>query len=167
VAHAFDQIAEPAQRADLFRLARLFVAGGYFIDADDRARGGLAAHVPGHAEFFAHQEDLGSIGNNVLGATPRHPAVGLALNDAVAAILRGDRDIVWLTTGPGLLTRSLARWLAAEPLRLGDRVASMAILTPAQMRQVAAMHCDAAYKSTGRAWLSGAFRKTQAVKRRR
>ncbi len=90
---------------------------------------------------------------------PRHPAIGLALNEAVSAILRGDRDLVWLTTGPGLLTRSLARWLAAEPERLGMQTASIAILTLAEMRRVAAIHCHAAYKKRGRAWLSGAFAK--------
>ena len=159
VGRAFSRAGEPAQRADLFRLARLFFEGGYFIDADDRVRGGLEAYVPRHAEFFAHQEDIGSIGNNVLGAVPRHPAIGLALNEAVSAILRGDRDLVWLTTGPGLLTRSLARWLAAEPERLGMQTASIAILTLAEMRRVAAIHCHAAYKKRGRAWLSGAFAK--------
>jgi tetratricopeptide (TPR) repeat protein len=159
VSSAFGRTGEPAQRADLFRLARLFVEGGYFIDADDRARGGFSSRVPPSAEFFAHQEDLGSIGNNVLGAVPRHPVIGLALNEAVAAILRGDRDIVWLTTGPGLLTRSFARWLTDEPKNLRSRVDSTAILTLAEMRSVVAIHCHAAYKTTNRAWLSGAFRK--------
>ena len=41
IAHAFRRAGEPAQRADLFRLARLYNDGGYYIDADDRARGGL------------------------------------------------------------------------------------------------------------------------------
>jgi tetratricopeptide (TPR) repeat protein len=159
IADAFGRAGEPAQRADLFRLARIHNEGGYFIDADDRARGGLSAHVPPRATFFAHQEDPGSIGNNVLGATPHHPVIQRALNEAAAAILRGDRDIIWLTTGPGLLTRAFANWLANEPERLSERLSTVAILTLAEIRRAAAIHCQVAYKRTERAWLSGAFGK--------
>lgn len=158
-ADAFVRTGEPAQRADLFRLARLQEEGGFYIDADDRARGGLSTHVPPGVTFFAHQEDPGSIGNNVLGATPRHPVIERALGEAVAAILRGDREIVWLTTGPGLLTRAFANWLATEPERLAERLSTVAILTLAEMRRAAAIHCHVGYKNTGRAWLSGSFRK--------
>ena len=158
IARAFSQAREPAQRADVFRLAELFVEGGYFIDADDRAREGLAEHVPPHAEVFASQEDLGSIGNNILGATPRHPVIEIALRSAVAAVMRGDRDLIWLATGPGLLTRSLARWLAAQPGKYYDRVGTIALLTLPEIRRVAAIHCHSAYKTTSRAWLSGAFK---------
>ena len=159
VARAFNWAREPAQRADIFRLARLFTVGGYFIDADDRAREGLEAHVPPNVEFFAHQEDLGSIGNNVMGAVPGHPAIEAALHEAVAAVLRGDQDIIWLSTGPGLLTRSLARWFAEKPEATDERLSQVAILTLGEMRRAAAMHCHAAYKTTNRAWLNVAFKK--------
>ncbi len=159
VAHAFSRASEPAQQADIFRLARLFLEGGYYIDADDRAREGFAANVPPRVEFFAHQEDIGSIGNNVLGAAPRHPVIEMALQDAVAAINRRDREIIWLSTGPGVLTRSLARWLAANPAGVNERIAGVAVLTLAEMSHVAAMHCRATYKTTSRAWLNGAFGK--------
>ncbi len=159
VARAFVAAAEAAQRADLFRLGRLLVEGGYYIDADDRARSGLSGACPEGASFFAHQEDLGSIGNNVIGATPGHPVIETALRDAVTAILRGDRDIVWLSTGPGLLTRSLARWLAAEGAVDDARLAAVSVLTLSGMRRVAAMHCHAAYKNSDRAWLNAAFPK--------
>lgn len=159
VARAFSRASEPSQQADIFRLARLFLEGGYFVDADDRAREGLTAHVPPDAEFFAHQEDLGSIGNNVLGAVPRHPVIELALRDAVTAIMRGDREIIWLSTGPGLLTRSLARWFTAEPGGIDERIATVAVLTLAEIRRGAAIHCYAAYKNTSRGWLNAAFAK--------
>jgi tetratricopeptide (TPR) repeat protein len=159
VGQSFSRAREPAQQADIFRLARLFREGGFFVDADDRARGGLTAQVPPHAEIFAHQEDLGSIGNNVLGAAPGHPVIEMALRDAVAAVQRGDRDLIWLSTGPALLTRSLARWFTADRERVEARVGAVTILTLAEMRQVAAIHCHAAYKSTTRAWLNAAFAK--------
>jgi tetratricopeptide (TPR) repeat protein len=160
IAAAFRRASEPAQRADLFRLARLYHEGGFYIDADDRARGGFSAHVPPEATFFAHQEEPGSIGNNVLGATPGHPVIAQALDEATAAIQRGDRDLVWLATGPGLLTRAFALWLASEPERFDERLVAVAVPTLEQIRRVAAIHCHAGYKNTGRAWLSGAFRKT-------
>jgi tetratricopeptide (TPR) repeat protein len=155
VIKAFARAGEPAQRADLFRLAKLYVDGGFYIDADDRARGGLCRHVPERASFFAHQDDLGAIGNNLLGATPRHPVIRLALNGAVAGLLNGDRDVVWLTTGPGLLTRSLAQWLAGAPAEAAARLAATAIFTLAETRDIAATHCHAGYKNQHRAWLSG------------
>jgi hypothetical protein len=82
-----------------------------------------------------------------------------ALSEAAAAILRGDRDIIWLTTGPGLLTRAFANWLASKPARLDEHLSTVAILELAEMRRVAAIHCQVGYKNTRRAWLSGAFRK--------
>ncbi len=157
VARAFAMAAEPAQRADIFRLARLYREGGFYIDADDRARDGLSPHVPASATLFVHQEDLGSAGNNIIGASPGHPVIAAALRGAVHAVLRGDRDIVWLSTGPGLLTRALAQWLAAAPAELDARLAATSVLTLAEMRQVTAMHCHAAYKTTPRAWLNSAF----------
>jgi tetratricopeptide (TPR) repeat protein len=157
IVRAFGMATEPAQRADIFRLARLYRVGGFYIDADDRARGGISPHLRPDATFFAHQEDLGSVGNNVLGAAPGHAVIGAALRGAVNAVLRGDRDIVWLSTGPGLLTRALAHWLASPPAAMAARLATTCVLTLAEMRLVAAMHCHAGYKSTQRAWLNAAF----------
>ncbi len=157
VARAFAMAAEPAQRADIFRLARLHRDGGYYVDADDRARRGFTAQLPPGATLVMHQEDLGSAGNNIIGAVPGHPVIGAALHGAVSAVLRGDRDIVWLSTGPGLLTRALAHWLASTPTDMASRLAATSVLTLSEMRAVAAMHCHAAYKTTPRAWLNSAF----------
>lgn len=162
VARAFRQAKQPAQRADLFRLARLYREGGYYVDADDRARGGLLAHTPPGVAFFAYQEELGSVGNNILGAAPGHPVFELALRAAVGAIMRDDREIVWLSTGPGLLTRAFAQWLAAEPVALEAKLADTAILTATEMNRAAAMFCHAAYKTTSRSWLNAAFVKRRA-----
>ena len=82
-----------------------------------------------------------------------------ALREAVAAILRDDRDLIWLSTGPGLLTRSLARWFTAEPGGIDERIATVAVLTLAEIRRGAAIHCYAAYKNTSRGWLNAAFAK--------
>jgi hypothetical protein len=94
-----------------------------------------------------------------MGAAPGHPVIETALSEAVAAIARDDRDLIWLSTGPGLLTRSLARWLASDPSRMDERLGAVAIATLAEVRRAVTMHCHAAYKTTPRAWLNAAFAK--------
>ena len=108
----FDRAREPAMKADLFRLALLYVEGGYYADADDRCRSSLDILSEGGHDLILYQEEIGSLGNNFIAAAPRHPAVALALEGAVAAVLRGDLETIWLSTGPGLITRAVAHWLA-------------------------------------------------------
>ena len=78
--------------------------------ADDRCIAPIATLDPGGRALIVYQEDLGSIGNNFIGARPGHPVIQRALSNGAAAINRGDSDILWLSTGPGLLTRSFAAW---------------------------------------------------------
>jgi mannosyltransferase OCH1-like enzyme len=133
----------PTHRADLLRLAVLATEGGWWADADDRLFGSLAALAPPGAALVLYQEDLGSIGNNLIGAVPGHPVVVAALDLAVEAINRGDADMVWLQTGPGLLTRVVAAAVAAAGavpagILVHDHLAAL--------RQVA-LHCLADYKT--------------------
>jgi hypothetical protein len=113
-------------------------------------------HVPG-ARLLLYQEDFGTIGNNVIGAVPGHPVIGRALRLAVEAINRGDKDILWLSTGPGLLTRAFAASLAdlgREPLAaLGDTV----VLEHGELQRTVSIHCLVGYKNTERHWSRTAF----------
>jgi tetratricopeptide (TPR) repeat protein len=122
---AYHRSRQPAQKADIFRLAYLASQGGFYADADDRLVGDLdALRIPG-AGLVLYQEDIGTIGNNVIGAVPGHPLITRALRLAVDAINRGDTDILWLSTGPGMLTRAFAGLLAEpgrEPLAALDEV---------------------------------------------
>ena len=70
------------------------------IDALSRLTTILQVEAP---TLVVHQEDYGSIGNNFIAATPDHPVLIRALEMATIAIKRGDTDLVWLSTGPGLL----------------------------------------------------------------
>lgn len=130
---AFLRAAQPAQRADIFRLAYLGAEGGIWADADDRCLAPLSSVVPPGARFVAYQEDFGSVANNFLAVAPGHPAVLAALDQAVAAVQRGDQDMIWLSTGPGLLSRALAVELAREPLPIVTALRGMRLLTRAEM----------------------------------
>ncbi len=154
---AFQRAREPAQKADIFRLAYLFEEGGFWADADDRCVAPIEMLVPGGRELVVYQEDVGSIGNNFLAAAPRQPVIGAALELAVEAINRGDADILWLSTGPGLITRVLAASIPRDIgafLQGGD---APLILRRGELYRATRIHCEASYKHTVKHWSRTAF----------
>ena len=160
---AYHRSRQPAQKADIFRLAYLYSQGGFYADADDRLVGDLEElRFPG-AGLVLYQEDIGTIGNNLIGAVPGHPLIGGALRSAVEAINRGDTDILWLSTGPGMLTRAFAGLLAdpgREPLAaLDDAV----VLEHAELQRTVSIHCLVGYKNTERHWSRTAFARRAAA----
>ena len=169
---AFNRAAEPAMKADLFRLAYLFHEGGYYIDADDRCLAPIPTIAPGGHDLVLYQEDYGTVGNNFIGARPGHPAIGRALRGATDALNRGDNDILWLSTGPGLLTRSVASYLAEDvPEKLAEDLAEdlaeglekTLILERHELYRVDAIHTLTGYKYTKRNWQRTAFRRRRAI----
>jgi mannosyltransferase OCH1-like enzyme len=152
-ARAFRRAGHAAQRADLFRLAWLAKEGGIYADADDRRIAPFDDLVPGGAEFVAYQENYGSIANNFLAAVPGHPVVTRALDLATTALNRGDRDFVWLSTGPGLMTRAMAQVLAETD----DPIGGVLVRELHEMRPLAEIHCPADYKSTRAHWSRAVF----------
>ena len=149
---AFDRAVEPAMKADLLRLALLHNEGGFYIDADDRGLQRLADIDPGDCDLVLYQEDFGTVGNNFIGAVPRHPVISAALQAAMEAILRGDSDLLWLATGPGLLTRRLAGYLAG-----GGRSDRLRVFDRHELHRAIAMHCASSYKQAGRHWVQQYF----------
>ncbi|MDI9847777.1 tetratricopeptide repeat protein [Rhodoblastus sp. 17X3] len=152
---AFDRASEAAMKADLFRLAALYHEGGYYIDADDRCLAPIPTIDPGDRSLFVYQEDLGTVANNFIGVVPRHPVIGHALVAAREAIERGDTDMLWLATGPGLMTRCLAAHLAGHRQ---DRLKTMYVLERHDLFKAVAIHCAAAYKHTPKHWSRTAFK---------
>ncbi|ALN74909.1 tetratricopeptide repeat protein [Aureimonas sp. AU20] len=150
---AFRRARQPAMKADLFRLALLGEEGGIYADADDRCLAPIRPLLAGPVGLLTYQEDLGSLGNNVLAARPAHPLVLLARDLASEAVNRGDGDILWLSTGPGLLSRAAAWLLATRPAEVAD----LRIVSRHTLSRFVAIHCLTGYKSTERHWSRTAF----------
>ena len=157
VRRAYSRCREPAQKADIFRLAYLAAEGGIYADADDRCIAPVGTIIPDHADLVLYQEDLGTVGNDFIATRSRHPVLQSALRLAVIAILRGDSDILWLATGPGLLTRALAPWLANELTDDTQLPPGIAVLDRRELFRAIAIHCTAGYKRTNRHWTNTAF----------
>jgi tetratricopeptide (TPR) repeat protein len=154
---AYARSAVPAQKADLFRLAFLAARGGSYADADDRCLAPLDGWIDPAATLVVHQENYGSIGNNFVAVTPEHPVIMRALELGAAAINRGDTDLIWLSTGPGLLTRAFAQvWAEGQP---GGLLRRTQVLDLGELQRVIGIHCPVRYKTTERHWSRAAFRR--------
>jgi len=158
---AYNRSRQPAQKADIFRLAYLAAEGGIYADADDRCIAPIGTIIPEHAELVFYQEDLGTLANDFIAAKRHHPVLLRALRNAVIAILRGDSDILWLSTGPGLLTRAFAPWLADELTDASELPPGIAVLDRRELFRAVAIHCTAGYKRTDRHWTNTAFSRRQ------
>jgi mannosyltransferase OCH1-like enzyme len=133
----------------------LAVAGGVYADADDKCLQPIDSIVPETAELVMYQEDHGTIANNFIAARPGQKVVVRALEMVVAAINRGDNDIVWLATGPGLLTRAFGQFLA--PGAGLEVPPGVVVLDRRELFAAVAIHCAAGYKRTDRHWSNAAF----------
>jgi len=157
VRQAYRRAREAAQKADIFRLAWLFAHGGYYADADDRCFQPIGTIIPAHAALAMYQEDVCSIGNNFIGAVPQHSIIGRALDLAVEAVNRGDQDLLWFSTGPGLLTRAFVQTLANSRLDYSAWLDGIVVLGRTQVGRIAVAHCMTAYKQTRRHWNKSVF----------
>lgn len=166
VEQAFVRASEPAMKSDLFRLAWLSVNGGFYADADDRALVPIGDFLPPGTELLLSQENSGPVGNNFIGATERHPVIVSALSAGVAAINQGGNESLWLSTGPGLLSRCLAAWLADSPEIMQARLGRLTVFTDAELARNVRIHCAAAYKKTKRHWMLAAIEKKRSQRER-
>ena len=159
VLQAFRRALQPAMKADLFRLAYLSIHGGIYVDADDRCHATLLPLLSPGATLVLYREDLGTLGNNFIAAVPGHSVIETALSQAVSAINRGDDELLWLATGPGLLTRAFA-------LKVSQAASSEALISETRIwhrraiYQCIAMHCVTAHKRTKSYWGNAAFQQS-------
>ena len=145
VLQAYQRVREIPQKADIFRLALLVAEGGIYADADDRCLRPLEALLPPGASLVLAQEEFGYAANHFIAAAPGHPVLQAALRAVVNAVNRGDNEIPWLLSGPGLLTRALAQHIAAHDV--GELPPGLALLDRRQLGGVVAGGCFAAYKT--------------------
>jgi len=157
VLRAYMRARNPAQKADLFRLAYLAVEGGFYADADDRCLARLDTIVPSHVEIAAYHEIYGSVGNNFLAAKPGEPVILKAFEAAVDAVNRGDHDLLWLSSGPGLMTRTMAQFFS-DPNEQGRLFSRALVLDRCELFQAVAVHCQLRYKRSDEHWTRGEFR---------
>ncbi len=153
---AYDAAEEAAQKSDVFRLAFLAVEGGIYADADDLCTAPLETLLGG-ACFVACQERYGTIANNFLACVPQHPVILAALDGAVAAVKRETRGMIWLETGPGLLTRALAGVVSRATLAPASWFAQCRILLPWERERAVSAHRFALYKRGAAHWHHAAF----------
>jgi hypothetical protein len=121
-------------------LAYLASEGGFYADPDDRSLASLESIVPADARLAVFQERHGTISNNFLGAAPGEPLIVKALARAVHAVNRGDHDVPWFSTGPGLLTRVFAQ-IHADGEVSERLLGSSLVLDRAQWSPAVAVHC--------------------------
>lgn len=122
-ARAFDLCYHPAMMADVFRIAFLQAAGGLYADADEVCVRPLDGFLPPLAqlELFAprHGSLPGFVDTQVLGARQGSRILRSVLDEMTANLLQaaqeGRRPLIWEITGPGALTRGVARHLGEGP----------------------------------------------------
>jgi len=154
---AYRLAALPAQKADIFRLAWLFLEGGLYADVDDRCHAALPTLLPPGTTFAGYLEEFGTIGNNLLAVAPGHPVIGRAMQLAAQSVNRGDADVVWLATGPGLITRAFAQILAEAEVPPAVALGGCVLLDRGRLGRTVAMHCAVDYKQGRQHWLRSVF----------
>lgn len=145
---AFLLANNPAEEADFLRLCLLAREGGIYADADDSLIGSPERLTGGDTGLVVYVEAFGwNLGNNFLAARAGHPAIVLAARMARQALLMRSNETTWSKTGPGLLTRAVAQYLArqitegqavdATVLRMADTAATIAMHNPVHYKRKA------------------------------
>lgn len=147
---AFRLAPNAAGKADIFRLVVLWHEGGIYLDADDRCTVPLDTFIDHSLRFLGYQEPQMSVGNSFLAVQPRDPIIRAALDDAVNAFGGPQGEILWLSTGPGAMTRAVAKVGTDEA---GLLIPGVCIVSINLLRNGVWPHLQLSYKSTERSWI--------------
>lgn len=149
-ARAFQLANSPAEECDFLRLCLLYKHGGLYADADDLLTGDAAALLAAGPGLIVTRELWGALANNVIVAPAGHPLLLWALRAAGRSLLARENDGTWFKTGPGLMTRAVASWLAQETPEAAEQ--GLTILTQAQLAAFVQPHVRLSYKTSGTYW---------------
>jgi len=152
VQRAFELCKHAAMESDYFRLACLYVHGGFYVDVDDLSIRSFEQLRTRGFQFIAHQEDLGSIGNNLIGCTARHPIIKMALDQATETLQAYANEGPWFQTGPALLSSAIAAHIVASSTSLSPAAMPIAILSASDYRAIIFPHLPLPYKNTDASW---------------
>ncbi|MFC0410846.1 glycosyltransferase [Roseomonas elaeocarpi] len=144
-----DRCYHPAMEADLFRLYYLLVQGGVYVDADESCRAPLTpllnALTETEAVVVISGELVPYVHNYFIVCRPGSKLLQQAIRDVEARLEAEARPPIWDATGPGCVTRSVARVLLQADTESGSLVN---IISEQQYRNFALNHSDLAYKRT-------------------
>ncbi|MDF2097292.1 hypothetical protein [Aquibaculum arenosum] len=117
---------------------------------DDVCVSSLAPLAEPGLRMVLRQEWEGALGNNFIAATPGHPMLSDALEEASEETLHGGNESIWLRTGPGVLTRACARFM----VRIGPQNLSRdhRVLLNGELSRYVAIHRPLSYKLDKRNW---------------
>lgn len=137
---AFRMVKRPPEASDFLRLCLMARYGGVWTDANNVLTGDLDRLVGGGEGLVVVHEPLsGAVTNTFLAARPRHPAMVYAARLARQDLLRRSGETVWLKTGPGLVTRAVGQYIAAE--KPADHEAgALRLLDEGTLRREVALH---------------------------
>jgi Mannosyltransferase OCH1 and related enzymes len=136
----FDAFSLRIQRSDFFRYLAIYHYGGFYLDTDVLLGSTLSPLLKygcvfpferlTWSDFLRHQHRMDwEIGTYAFGATPRHPFLRAIIDNCVKAqqdprwaeaamrslpwVLRREQFVIY-TTGPGLVSRTLAEYADVE-----------------------------------------------------
>lgn len=148
--HACMMSSHVAARSDVFRLAWLWHEGGVWLDADDRCTAPLGTLIDHGRRFVGYQEIYGTVGNNFMAVRPQDPIIRAALDDAVGSILETAGAPIWLSSGPGAITRALALHGTQAD---GTLAAGITLMPAHQLLRAVSPHVRLNYKGTASHWV--------------
>lgn len=108
---AFLMARSPMDESDFFRLCFLMLNGGLYADSDDRLISDIDELLNRSSGLTVTLERYGKVGSNIIIAPAKHPAIVWAAVSAKTSLLQRDNDSTWSKAGPGLLTRSIAKYI--------------------------------------------------------
>lgn len=127
---AFENSHHPAMKSDIFRLCKVYIDGGMYVDADEaaikdpsilwNARKNLNAKRLIVVDVVARQSYCH---NYLINADPNDKLIERALNNAVKLSRNGiEKGKIWLSTGPGNLTNSFCNLAIENPSNISETI---------------------------------------------